>query len=215
VDLTIELASAPVLALRGPGSGAAAATAVEAAIALAADWGGSPGVDLLLIDDTGNPESPESPDRPLTAWLSAGVATGPPELLDVVRISSGRPAMGAELDESTIPAAARVVDLSVDFTKGCYVGQELVARVDSRGSNTPTSLFGLRFEGSTAPAIGSELTLDGAPAGTVTSTAFSPALGPIGLGYVRRAVEVPATLTVTGPDGGAVTVSAVDLPMGG
>lgn len=222
VDLTIEVASVPVLALRSPGSAAAAATAVDGVITLAAGWGGSPGVDLVLIDDAAEPtvaSAADGPtdhtDRPLTVWLSADIPTGPAELLEVVRIASGKPAVGTGLDESTIPAEARVVDLSVDFTKGCYVGQELVARVDSRGSNTPTMLYGLRFHGPAVPAIGTELSLDGALAGAVTSTAVSPSLGPIGLGYLRRAVDVPATLTAIGPDGRPITVSAVDLPQGG
>jgi folate-binding protein YgfZ len=129
-----------------------------------------------------------------------------------MRIRQGRPAMGSELDESTIPAAAGIVDESVDFTKGCYVGQELVARIDSRGSNTPTSLYGLRFDGP-APAAGAELLLDGAAVGTVTSVADSPQAGPIGLGYLKRSVEVPVTLEVAAADGSTVQVEAASLPM--
>ena len=208
VDMEIELTTVTVLALRGPGSAAAAEAAVDGVLTLDASWAGSNGVDLFLAGhnetDLANPT--------LSAWLSADVPVGPAELLEVLRVTDGRPAMGSELDESTIPAAARIVEASVDFTKGCYVGQELVARVDSRGNNTPTKLYGLRFVGGDAPAPGTELLADGAAAGTVTSVAVSPANGAIGLGYLKRAVEVPAELQVIGSDGTAITVAAVELP---
>lgn len=117
------------------------------------------------------------------------------------------------MTESTIPAAAGVVEQSVDFTKGCYVGQELVARVDSRGNNTPTRLYGLRFDGTDVPAVGAELAVDGSNAGTITSVAVSPALGGIGLAYIKRAVAVPASLEVTDESGRVLRAEAVTLPL--
>lgn len=210
VDMEIEVETVTMLALRGPGSAAAAGTVVDGVLTLDASWAGSDGVDLLKL----GPSNVDQAEPSTTAWLSADVPVGPTVLLDVLRIQQGRPAMGAELDESTIPAAARIVEASVDFTKGCYVGQELVARVDSRGNNTPTKLYGLRFSGADAPAPGAELLMDGNAAGTVTSVAVSPANGPIGLGYLKRAVEVPAELQVIGADGAPVTVAAVELPNG-
>jgi folate-binding protein YgfZ len=210
VDMEIELQTVTVLALRGPGSVSAAETAVDGVLTLDASWAGSNGIDLLL---PGHTES-DLANPVLSNWLSADVPVGPAELLEVLRVTEGRPAMGSELDESTIPAAARIVDASVDFTKGCYVGQELVARVDSRGNNTPTRLYGLRFDGGDAPAPGTELLADGSAAGVVTSVAVSPANGAIGLGYLKRAVEVSAELQVIGSDGAPITVAAVELPAG-
>lgn len=202
VDATIELVTVPALALRGPESTEAAAAIVADGsgsdrVALDASWAGTTGVDVFSVDGA--------------SIASDSVEAGPPELLHVVRISQGQPAMGSELDESTIPAAAGIVDRSVDFTKGCYVGQELVARIDSRGNNTPTRLYGLRFAGG-APDVGAELQLDGAAVGTVTSVVVSPKSGPIGLGYLKRSVELPATLDVSA-GGSAIKVEAVTLPM--
>ncbi len=205
VDAEITLTQTTMLALRGPRA-AAVAQAVsdpqtEPPVILDASWASVAGVDLV-----------GSIDSISEAVKLQGVETGPAEALEVLRIRQGRPAMGSELDESTIPAAAGVVDRSVDFTKGCYVGQELVARVDSRGSNTPTRLYGLRFVGDETAPVGSELSLEGAVAGTVTSAVVSPKHGPIGLAYLKRSVQVPASLTATSAAGSELTVEAVPLP---
>ncbi len=94
--------------------------------------------------------------------------------------------MGAELDERTIAAEADLLDRSVSFTKGCYTGQELVARLDARGNRVARHLRGL-VGGRSAPAgadrrelgrpRGSEIVVEGKVVGTVTSSAWSPALG--------------------------------------
>lgn len=218
VDAEITLSKTPMVALRGPRSteiakGLAGQAESGSAVALDASWASIVGFDL--IDPawlSADGQTDEALDETVVAELvPSGVEVGPAEALEVLRIRQGRPAMGNELDESTIPAAAGVVDLSVDFTKGCYVGQELVARVDSRGNNTPTRLYGLRFTGEPAP-VGSELSLDGAAAGTVTSTAVSAEVGPIGLAYLKRSVEVPASLTATSAAGAELAVEAVLLP---
>ena len=65
--------------------------------------------------------------------------------------------MGCELDERTIPAEAGIVEASVSWTKGCYTGQELVARIDSRGNNVPRRLRLLTIEGTAAPTVGAML----------------------------------------------------------
>ena len=218
VQADLDLTTVPVLALRGPGAIAAAAEADEALIALDASWGGIAGVDLLdpasLGTATTETTATDTASMDTAAgFLPAGVVQGPTELLDLVRVRQGRPAMGNELDESTIPAAARIVDQSVDFTKGCYVGQELVARIDSRGNNTPTRLFGLRFEGSDQPSVGAQLTLDGAQSGVVTTVTVSPSLGTIGLAYLKRAVEVPASLEAVSQDGRSQRADVVELPL--
>ncbi|MCU1377729.1 MAG: hypothetical protein JWN29_712 [Acidimicrobiales bacterium] len=117
--------------------------------------------------------------------LNAGLPAGADDVTDyeVRRIRAGVPRMGNELDESTIPASAGVVDRSVSFTKGCYTGQELVARIDSRGDRVPTKLR--RITG-TAP-VGATIVVDDRDVGRVTSAAHEVALG-----YVRREVELPA-----------------------
>jgi len=109
------------------------------------------------------------------------------------RIAAGVPAMGAELDDRTIPAEVGqwFVDASVSFTKGCYTGQELVARIDSRGSHVPRLLRTLEVDGGVEVEVGAEVVVDGAVVGTVTSSA--PGLA---LAFIRRAVEPPAVATV-------------------
>jgi len=100
-----------------------------------------------------------------------------------LRIVARVPMMGAELSENTIPAEAMIVDESASFTKGCYTGQELVARVDSRGSNTPRRL-GL-VSGPGVALVGDELTIDDTVIATLTSVAEGPD-GFVALAYVKR-----------------------------
>lgn len=114
------------------------------------------------------------------------------------RIQAGVPRMGSELDESTIPASAGVVDRSVSFTKGCYTGQELVARIDSRGDRVPTKLR--RVSGDVE--VGDELLSGDKEVGRVTSAVEGE-----GLAYLRREVQPPAELRSR--RGGVVRVLAV------
>jgi len=107
--------------------------------------------------------------------------------------------MGAELTADTIPGESGLVPITASFTKGCYTGQELVARIDSRGNNVPRHLRHLQGSGLSA---GDRLLDDGAEVGWVTSAA-----GDIGLGYVARKIEVPAKLVSS--RGAPVAVSAI------
>jgi folate-binding protein YgfZ len=158
---------------------------------------------------------PESEDAGDVLFRNGTAITGPSPLVDdgtrwdAARIAAGVPVMGAELTERTIPAETGLVDQTASFTKGCYTGQELVARIDSRGGNVPRHLRGLR-----APLplfVGTELFAGGKVVGTVTSAAVSPTLGPIGLAYVGRAVSPGATVGA-GADGGP-QVEVVGLPI--
>lgn len=138
-------------------------------------------------------------------WRPGFEAIGPeveaPEGFEVVdaeryewsRVAAGFPAMGSELDESTIPNETGIVDRAVSFTKGCYTGQELVARIDSRGGNVPRHLRRLVLDPvEEPPPAGATVVVDGQEVGTVTSVAqLHPTGAIIGLGYVKRAVEPP------------------------
>jgi folate-binding protein YgfZ len=110
-----------------------------------------------------------------------------------LRIMAGVPKMGAELTDATIPAEAGQwwIDRTVSFTKGCYAGQELVARIDSRGGHVPRPIRGVRLDG-TAPA-GAPVVHDGKEVGVLTSV-----IGDVGLAPVSRAVEPGAEVTVGG-----------------
>jgi folate-binding protein YgfZ len=115
---------------------------------------------------------------------------------EAARVAAGWPAMGAELTEATIPAECGqwFIDHTVSFTKGCFTGQELVARIDSRGGNVPRHLRGLRMIDTGAPAaVGESVVVDGAEVGTVTSSA-----GPLALAFIKRAVAPPADALVGG-----------------
>ncbi len=134
-------------------------------------------------------------------------APGDDDELELARIRAGLPRLGAELDDTTIPAEAGqwIIDSSVDFTKGCYVGQELVARVDSRGSNTPRRLRHVDAPAGVELEAGAELTIDGAVVGTITS-----AVGNEALGYLKRTVDAPTEVQVATASG-PVTASVREL----
>lgn len=116
--------------------------------------------------------------------LGVDCVSGDRALLEVLRIEAGIPALGAELDEDVLPPEARL-ERTLAINKGCYVGQEIVARLRSRGQVNHL-LVGLRLEGAALPAVGSAVSAAGKATGEVTSVADSPTEGPIALAYVRR-----------------------------
>lgn len=117
-------------------------------------------------------------------------------LVEPLRIAAGIPAFGRDYHEKTIPAELGVVDMSADFTKGCYTGQELVARTDSRGNNTPRRAQVLSGSGS-VPAVGDELTLEDAVAGELTSVAAVED-GWVGLASIKRSAYEATQLVING-----------------
>src|SRR5207253_7970098 len=114
---------------------------------------------------------------------------------DVARVEAGRPEWGLDMDETTIPQEANFDELgAISYTKGCYTGQETVARVHFRG-HVNRHLRHLRAAGPEPPLAGADL-LDaaGKSVGDVRSTAASPRLGGIAIGMVRREVELGTSL---------------------
>ena len=188
------------VALRGPGAaGTTPTVAADDALVLPAGWPGVEGVDVL--GPTVEPP-PGIPQADASAYAS-------------LRIRSGVPLMGAELTDGTIPAEAGewVIDASVSFTKGCFTGQELVARIDSRGGHVPRHLRGLLVRAAERPAAGAPVLVDGADVGSVTSTAWAPGTDQgVALAYIRRSVTPPAPAVVRHGDE-ALPVTVVDLPM--
>lgn len=186
-DCTLELHHWPGVAWRGPG--AAAVDGGDAPIVASAGW---PGVESLDV---------VGPDVQLEPTMTA-------DEYETARIVARWPAMGREVDESTIPAATGIVDAAVSFTKGCYTGQELVARIDSRGSRTPTRLVGVTADDIDARLVaGGVLTADGDEIGTVTSASTT---APVALAYVKRAVTLPSSAQATTAAGETVAVSLLD-----
>jgi folate-binding protein YgfZ len=187
VDCTIEALDWETVAVRGPG--AADVPAAGAGLALPAHWPGAEAVDLL---------GPEVPDP-------AGVTMIELDRYEALRVEAGVPAMGSELTDRTIPAESGVVERSVSFTKGCFTGQELVARIESRGGNVPRHLRSIVGTGGPLPAPGTPLEIAGEEVGTLTSVA-----GSVGLGYVKRSVEPPAEgEAVAGDERSPVSITAL------
>lgn len=179
-------------AVRGPGADALAPPG-----ALPAGWPGVEGFDLL--DGT-----PAPADLPVVDASS----------LEALRIESGVPAMGAELTDATIPAEAGqwLIDASVSFTKGCFTGQELVARIDSRGGNVPRPLRGLLVDGDPVP-VDTTVGVAGKDVGVVTSSGWSPALGAVALAPLARSVEPGTAVEMRRPDGTVVAATTAALPL--
>ena len=101
----------------------------------------------------------------------------------------------------------------MSFTKGCFVGQELVARIDSRGGNVPRRLRGLVFAGAELPPAGATITgAGGSSIGRITSSAFSPTFeAAVALAYVHRRVEPPAPALLDGDGGRPCEIRALPL----
>jgi folate-binding protein YgfZ len=161
--------------------------------------GGIPGDDPLPglpgFDTVGPPDDVvERDDMP----------TGTAEEWERLRILAGVPKMGAELTDATIPGEAGPwwIEHAVSFTKGCYTGQELVARIDSRGGHVPRPIRGIVLA-RPGPRPGATITVGGKEVGTLTSVAGDVALAP-----VNRAIE-PGTDVEVG--GVAARVEALPL----
>jgi folate-binding protein YgfZ len=143
------------------------------------------GVDLIC--------SAADTDKLARTLRDRGAAPVSEDAAEIIRVEHGRPRYGVDLDETVIPQEAGLNERAVSFTKGCYVGQETVARLYYRGKPN-RHLRGLRL---TAPAEpGAELRLGERVVGHLTSSVLSPARGPIGLALVRREAEPGASVCV-------------------
>jgi folate-binding protein YgfZ len=148
-------------------------------------WAGEPGVDLL---------GPLDAVRAAAATLDPTVARWSPERFETFRIEAGVPRLGVDIDDTTIPQEAFLERDAVSFTKGCFVGQELVCRIETRG-HVNRFLRRVRIPGPLTPPPGATVVVDGQERGTLTSVAAVPgASGAVGLAMVRREVEPPAAV---------------------
>jgi folate-binding protein YgfZ len=130
---------------------------------------------------------------------AAGAALAGTWALEALRIAAGRPRLGLDTDHRTIPHEVGWIETAVHLNKGCYRGQETVARVHNLG-RPPRRLVLLHLDGSEdkLPVHGDPVLLDGDNVGFTGSTARHYELGPIGLALVKRTTPVDATLTVDG-----------------
>jgi folate-binding protein YgfZ len=206
VDVSAERA---ILSLIGPRSAEVAGTAALPDFACEAT--AVNGIERLAVGTEGGIDLiAKSADaaRLREALLAAGAAEVGAEAVEVLRIEAGRPRFGAEMSAETMPAEAGIVERAVSFTKGCYIGQEPVARLHYKGRPN-RCLRGLELSAPAAP--GDSLRLGEKEVGRVGSAAVSPARGPIALAIVRREAE-PGDELAVGEDG--VTARIVDLPFG-
>jgi len=173
-EVSFSQATWPGVSWRGDG---AHQVASEAPIAAAMPWKDVEGLDIVgpmvvLPDDADVLDSDGFED---------------------LRIEAGWPSMGSEITEGTTPAMAGIVDDTVSFEKGCYTGQELVARVYHRGADPVSSLVRVAGVGSVGFTVGDEMSVDGASVGSITSVAST---GMKALGFVKRGTAVPGTVEV-------------------
>lgn len=162
---------------------------------------GEPGFDLLVeAAQAGALED---------ALRAAGATELDEATAEAVRVESGIPLFGRDMDEETIPLEAGIEPRAISFTKGCYVGQEVIIRVLHRGhGRVARKLVGLTIDGGTVPEAGAVIRGGDREIGSVTSAAASPALNrPIALGYVHRDFVEPGTAVTVG--GQAATVTAL------
>jgi len=200
------------VAIRGPGAEAAVIGAPD--LVLLVSVPGLSGVDLL---------GPSAADG-LTAWVAVDRAVPtPPAAWEAARIEAGVPVNGRELQEGTIAAEADLVERTVSFTKGCFTGQELVARLDARGSKVARHLCAVVVtvpggQSPDDPAVVASLV--GAPVSTpdgehdvghLSSVAWSPGLrSVVALATLHRRIQPTAAVTVTwtAPDGSVTPLAA-------
>jgi folate-binding protein YgfZ len=142
----------------------------------------------------------------LGALEAAGAVPVSEDVVECRRVERGRPRYGIDLDDTVIPQEAGLNERAVSFSKGCYVGQETVARLYYRGKPN-RHLRGLRAQGQIAD--GDQIAFEDRTVGRVSSVAISPRLGPIALALVRREVA-PGSIVSVGEAG--VCAEVAELP---
>jgi tRNA-modifying protein YgfZ len=209
-DVTDRTANWGSLAVRGPDAiGAASALGgdvpaapyahvpFEDAVVVRVPWPGGDGFDVI--------GPPDAIARATDRLEGAGVPACGAEAYEALRIEAGVPRQGFDLDERTIPQEAFLDRDAVSFSKGCFLGQELVCRIDTRG-HVNKYLRRITDLGDETPPRGAEIVAGEKVVGTVTSSVPAAALG-----YVRHEVEPPADVELRW-DGGAAHAVVEALP---
>ena len=201
IRVQVEVALDPslaVVALRGVGARAAAGSAE---VVIPVPWVGADGGEEA-VDVVGDASTL---DAVANAALDAGAREWSEDEYEAARIAAGVPRLGFDLDAKTIPQEAGLERDAVSFSKGCFLGQELVCRLDTRGHVNRYLRRLTMAVGASAPR-GAEIVAGDKAVGTVTSTA-----GSVALGYVRREVEPSAEVTLRW-DGSETTATVEELP---
>jgi glycine cleavage system T protein len=168
---------------------------------------GMPGYDILC--------SSNQAEQVWRALVNGGARPAGLEAYETLRIEAGTPVYGIDIDESNLPQEVGRIDRTVSFTKGCYIGQETVARIRTYG-HVNRALVGLKLSQPNAAEHGAKLLRDGKEVGIVTSSVYSPRLGTaIALAYVRRGNEQPGIIVETAGGGTSMAGEIVSLPFVG
>jgi folate-binding protein YgfZ len=206
--VTIEPLEWICVAVRGPASAGALIGKPE--VVAPVEWPGFSGFDLLGAEPAGG----------LGEWVDDQVVRCGDGAWEAARIEAGVPVNGREVVEGSIAAELGLVDRTVSFTKGCFTGQELVARIDSRGSNVARRRCGMVVEslpGGPPPRAGATVvTPDGAhEVGHLSSVAWSPGWeAMVALATLHRRVTPPEDVVVRWDDGdGSHSVVAGSVPL--
>jgi len=208
-DVTVDAADRRIFSLIGPGSlevaGLAPGDEYESTAATIAGAeclvvATNLGLDVIAPGDSAEAVTDELVSRRAVPVSEAAV--------EILRVESGRPRFGQDMTEASMPAEAGIVERAVNFTKGCYIGQEPVARLHHRGKPN-RHLRGLRFKGPVE--AGSSVHLGDRELGAVGTAVISPATGSIGMAILRKEAEPGATVTVT-TSGDPVEAEVVELP---
>lgn len=171
---------------------------------------GADGIDLFIPLDA----QPMFLDRLAAAARDEGGRLAGWDAFDTARIEAGIPRFGTDMDESNLAPEAGIETRAISYSKGCYIGQETIARIRTYGQ-VSKALRGLRLPDSltSLPARGDKLFKEGREVGYITSAIRSAAAGgPIALGYVRRECNAPGTDLVVQSTAGETTARIVPLP---
>ena len=182
------------------------------------EWAGGAAI-VTRVTDAGEPGFDLYVERAQTGALKAALmAAGVVELdeadAEAMRVESGAPLFGRDMDEETIPLEAGIESRAISFSKGCYVGQEVIIRVLHRGhGRVARKLVGLMLDGDQVPGAGAAIHGGDRQIGHVTSAAMSPALKrPIALAYVHRDFLEPGTKVTVGEQNAEVTMLPFVVP---
>jgi folate-binding protein YgfZ len=204
-EIVDESAAFGSLAVRGPGAAGLRSLVGAPAATLDVAWPFGDAFDVVGPTAT--------VDTLRRAFLDAGASACTPAELETLRVEAGAPRQGADLDDRTIPQEAFLERDAVSFTKGCFLGQELVCRIDSRG-HVNRFLRSLRVADGSRPPVGAEIVVDGKVVGSLTSVTPVPEPEWWGLGFVRREIEPPADALLRwdgGETGARIEATAASL----
>jgi folate-binding protein YgfZ len=183
------------------------------------EWAGGAAI-VTRIADTGEPGFDLFVERAQagalkTALMAAGVNELDTGTAEAVRVESGVPVFGRDMDEDTIPLEAGIEARAISFSKGCYVGQEVIIRVLHRGhGRVARKLVGLALDSEPVPEAGAIVRSGDREIGRVTSSTASPALKrPIALAYVQRDFVEPGTTVTVGDQNATVTALPFVTPL--